>query len=197
MIAPNTPAPEAHKCKYHPDQPAETRCKTCGARLCYDCKYFYYGNYYCEECFTSLRHDETKGDWIYPAAAKGVVVMSVVFGLTTVLGITGMPRLQTAGPDAVVLSVVGLIFWHLTDVILFVCGIGAVTFKRWARKGLICGGVLGMLRGAAWPVALFLTAEAPHALLIVFYGFVIIYGLSVILFYSHKKLCDEFRAVRP
>ncbi|RKY29371.1 MAG: hypothetical protein DRP79_00515 [Planctomycetota bacterium] len=197
MIAPNTPAPETRYCKFHPEQPAEVRCKTCGAYLCYDCKYFYYGEYYCGDCFVRLRSDEARGDWIYPMAGRAVVAVSALLGIITVLGITGTPRLQTADADAVIMSVVGLALWHLADVVLFICGIGAVTFKRWARKGLIYGGVLGILRGAVWPVVLFLTVKTPNMLLVVFYAFVALYGLSVVLFYAHKRLRDEFRAIRP
>lgn len=197
MISPNRSESEDHSCKEHPDQPASARCKTCGAPLCYDCKYLYYGDCYCGQCYDSLRHEETKGDRIYPAAAKTVAVIAVIMGLLTALGLAGVPRLRTDGPDSVVLSILGLLLWHAADVVLFICGIGAATFRKWARKGLIFGGTLSILRGAAWPAVFYLTGNAPPVLLLVFHSFVALYGLSVVLFYSSRKLYDEFRAVRP
>jgi hypothetical protein len=197
LIATRQPGEETHFCRNHPEEPATVQCKVCGAHLCYDCKCYHYGENYCESCFEALRRRDAANDWIYPAAATAVIAVSALLFLMTLLGVPGAPRLVTGGIEAVIASVAGIVLWHTADVVLIVCAIWAYGFRRWARKGLIVGGALSAGRAVFCAGALALSGNPLSLPLAVFYLFIIIYGLSIILFYSSKALRDEFRAVRP
>jgi hypothetical protein len=197
LIATKQPGEEQYFCKNHPEEPATVQCKACGAYLCYDCKCYHYGDNYCEPCFEALRRRHAQYDWIYPAAAIAVIAVSALIGMATLIGVSGAPHLLLADAGATAASLAGIALWHAPDVVLIVCAAGAFQFRRWARKGLIIGGVLGVLRAVIAAGAVYLTGAQFSLPLTVFYTFIIIYGLSVVVFYSSKALRDEFRAVRP
>jgi hypothetical protein len=197
MIATRQPGEEPHFCKNHPDEPATAQCKVCGAHLCYDCKCYHYGENYCESCFEALRRREAANDWIYPAAAITVIAISALLSLLTLLGLPGAPRLAAGNMEAVAASIAGIALWHAADVLLIVCAIWAFSFRRWARKGLMLGGALSAARAVLWAGALIFYGGPLSPALTIFYLFIIVYSLSIILFYSSKALRDEFRAVRP
>jgi len=197
MIATKQPGDEVHFCKNHPEEPATVQCKVCGAHLCYDCKCYHYGQNYCESCFEALRRKDASKDWIFPAAAIAVIAISALLFLLTLAGVPGAPRLAVGETEAVVASIAGIALWHAADVVLIVSAIWALRFRRWARKGLIIGGAMSAGRAVLWAGAFMLSGGPLSPALAIFYLFIIIYGLSIILFYSSKALRDEFRAVRP
>lgn len=195
MIAIKKEGEEAHFCKNHPEEPATAQCKSCGAYLCYDCKCYHYGANYCESCFAALRQRQASGDWIFPTVAKAIVAVSAILILVTAVR---MPfELRGADAGSLIMMVSGAALWHVADVALIVSALWALKFRPWARKGLIAGGALGIVRGVAWPAFEMLSGEPFYWPLAVFYIFVIIYGASTVFFYASKALRDEFRAVRP
>jgi hypothetical protein len=139
-----------------------------------------------------MRMRDAANEWIFPAASCAIFAVTALLLVVTALGV-----LKTAFPEAGYVETTGIyLAWHAPDAVLVVCAIGAFRFRKWARKGLIFGGALSVLRGGMQviPLAMGLPVSLLFAM---FHIFVVIYGVAIVLFYSSKTLRDEFRAIRP
>ena len=183
-------------CVNHPDEPAAVSCVKCGNRLCCDCRYYFYGKWYCEPCFTHLRkHANRRNGWMVFFACH-LLATAFLMGALTALGYKELFVWYAVRNPVESWLLVAL--WHIPDVAIGLAAISALVLKRWGGGAVRLACTMSAGRALAWLLATaFGPGEGVRTPVIYLYAALLVYSLVALAFFSSRTARDEFRAIRP
>jgi hypothetical protein len=192
----NSEQPQAF-CANHPDEPAQSVCKKCGTPLCYDCRYYSYGKWYCEACFTRLRANaHRRNGWVVFFACH-IILTASTMGALTAIGY-GRRLFVWYAVNNSLEAWAQIAVWHVFDAALVFGAVSALLLKRWAGRTLRYACFASAARALLWlGVTVFGPGAGADAPIAYFYAALLAYSLIGLGFFSSKIARDEFRAIRP